>query len=324
MNIIITGGAGFVGSNLARQIQESDPDASLLIIDDFRSGSFANLASEGENGWSYRGELIARPLHELDIYDLAEDFNPDVIFHIASITDTTVTDEAKMLADNVEPFEALLGVAAQRGVKLVWASSAATYGTQANGAAAEGRPFRLTDAGRPANVYGFSKWIMENTARRTLADHPEAHIVGLRYFNVFGPGEAHKKHMASMVYQLAQQMLAGKRPRIFRDGEQARDQVYVRDVVGCTIAAADDDARSGIYNVGSGEATSFNQIIAMLNEALGTNLEPEYIDNPYPFYQSYTCADLSQTRKSLSWSPRYSAKQAIAEYASLLRQPVRA
>lgn len=319
MNIIITGGAGFVGSNLARQLQEAEPDANLLIIDDFRSGSFANLSSEGEQGWSFRGELIPRPLHELDLYELIEDYDPDVVFHEASITDTTVSDQAKMIADNVEPFEVLLDAAVRRGVKLVWASSAATYGTQANGATAERRPFRLADAGRPANVYGFSKWLMENAARRTLAANPEAHIVGLRYFNVFGPGEAHKQHMASMVYQLAQQMLAGKRPRIFRDGQQARDQVYVKDVVGCTLAGADDDARSGVYNVGTGEATSFNQIVAALNDALGTSLEPDYIDNPYSFYQDYTCADLSQTRKGLSWSPRYAAPDAIREYAAMLR-----
>ena len=102
-----------------------------------------------------------------------------------------------MITDNVEPFEALLEVAIATGCRLVWASSAATYGTGANGATAARRPFELRDAGRPANVYGFSKWLMENVHRRALRDHPDLHIVGLRYFNVFGPGEAHKDHMAA-------------------------------------------------------------------------------------------------------------------------------
>lgn len=317
--IIVTGGAGFVGANLVRQLQDEYPEARILVIDDFRVGTFANLSSEGPHGWSYRGEVVARPLSDLDVVGLVEDFEPDVIFHEASITDTTVVDQAKMIADNVEPFETLVWIAIERGVKLVWASSAATYGTRANGAAQSKRPFTLDDAGQPANVYGFSKWVMENLARSAIEDHPEAHIVGLRYFNVFGPGETHKKHMASMIYQLARQMLDGKRPRIFSDGEQARDHVYVKDVVGATIAAAGDRARAGVYNVGTGKATTFNQILAALNSALGTRLETDFFDNPYKFYQDYTCADLTQTRKGIGWTPQWDTSAAIMEYARMLK-----
>ncbi|MFA9479590.1 ADP-glyceromanno-heptose 6-epimerase [Phycisphaerales bacterium AB-hyl4] len=319
MNILITGGAGFVGSNLVRQLQSTQPDAELLVVDDFRSGSFANLADEHGQGFSYRGEVIARPLHELDLGGLVEDFQPTVIFHEASITDTTVTDQAQMIAHNVEPFGVLLSLAAEMQIKLVWASSAATYGTTANGATRARRPFHLNDAGQPANVYGFSKWLMENLARQTMGDYPGAHIVGLRYFNVFGPGESHKKHMASMIYQLAQKMLAGDRPRIFHDGEQARDHVYVKDVVECTLAGAEAGAVSGIYNVGTGTATSFNQIVASLNEALGTSYEPDYFQNPYSFYQDYTCADLSATKEGLDWEPAYTTHEAILEYADELK-----
>ncbi|NBC10497.1 MAG: ADP-glyceromanno-heptose 6-epimerase [Planctomycetes bacterium] len=323
MNIVITGGAGFVGANLTRTLQEQHPDAKLLVIDDLRVGTFANLSGEGPTGWTYRGDFIARPLHELDFEALCDAFAPDVVYHEASITDTTVTDEAKMIADNVEPFEVMLGTCIERGIRLVWASSAATYGTTANGRTAARQPFNLDDAGRPANVYGFSKWIMENLQRRALAEHPEAHVVGLRYFNVFGPGEQNKGKMASMIYQLAQQMLAGRRPRIFNPGDQARDQVYVKDVVGCTLAAAQDGAASGIYNVGTGEATSFNQIVAALNEALGTSYEPDYFENPYAFYQDYTCADLSQTKAGLNWSPNYTTHDAIVEYAQVLHEQAR-
>jgi ADP-L-glycero-D-manno-heptose 6-epimerase len=319
MNYLITGGAGFVGSNLVRTLQEQQPDAALLVVDDFRLGTFANLSVEGPGGWSYRGQVIAGALHELDLPSLIDGFAPDVVFHEASITDTTVMDEAQMIRDNVEPFDELVELCVARGIKLVWASSAATYGTAANGALAERRPFRLDDAGRPANVYGFSKWIMENLQRDTLKLHPKAHLVGLRYFNVFGPGEQNKGKMASMIYQLAQQMLAGKRPRIFDPGNQARDQIYVKDVVGCTLAGAADDATPGVYNCGTGQATSFNQIVAALNEALGTQLEPDYFDNPFDFYQDYTCADLSQTTAGLGWSPAYTTRRAIIEYAQLLR-----
>ena len=320
MNLLITGGAGFVGSNLTRTLQEQHPDADLLIVDDFRVGTFANLSGEGPTGWTYRGSVVAAPLHEIDLAQLLDDFEPEVVYHEASITDTTVTDEATMIRDNVEPFGELVSECVSRGIRLVWASSAATYGTTANGATAARRPFRLDDAGRPANVYGFSKWIMENIHRRAQAANPDAHLVGLRYFNVFGPGEQAKGHMASMIYQLARQMLAGHRPCIFTPGEQARDHIYVKDVVGCTLAAAAADATPGIYNCGTGSATSFNQIVDALNAALGTHLRPDYIDNPYAFYQDYTCADLTETTRGLGWSPAYPTRDAIIEYAKLLQQ----
>lgn len=317
MNVLVTGGGGFVGSNLVRQLQAAHPEANLLVIDDFRSGSFANLSDEHDR-FSYRGKLIARALGDIDLPAVIDHFAADVIFHEASITDTTVTDQGQMIRDNVEPFDHLLDVAVQKNIKLVWASSAATYGIAGNGATQQKRPFKLEDAGQPANVYGFSKWLMENAARQTLARHPDAHIVGLRYFNVFGPYEGHKQHMASMIYQLATRMLAGKRPRIFHDGEQARDHVHVSDVVACTLAAADDNAASGIYNVGTGQATTFNQIVDVLNEAIGTDYHPEYFDNPYRFYQDYTCADLAETKAGLNWSPKHHTQNAIYEYARWL------
>lgn len=322
-SFLVTGGAGFVGANLVAALQQRNPEATITVVDDFRKGSFANLSVESPDPatcFSFTGHVIGRPLHDLDLTQLLDEFAPDVIFHEASITDTTVDDEAKMIAQNVEPFEELLHEAVQRDIKLVWASSAATYGMQANGATHERRPFALQDAGRPANVYGFSKWIMENRHRQTLASRPEAHVVGLRYFNVFGPGEANKGKMASMVYQLAQQMMASQAPRIFEHGQQARDQVYVKDVVGATLAASADDATPGIYNVGSGQATTFNQIVEALNEALDTAYSPEYFPNPYSFYQDYTCADLTETKRGLDWSPAYEPRRAIHEYAKALAE----
>lgn len=313
--ILVTGGAGFVGSNLVRQLQEDEPQAVILVIDDLRVGDWSNLCSEESSGWSFRGQLIPRSLGDIDLFGLIEDFNPEVIFHLASITDTTITDQSQMLIDNCEPFEMLLDAAVELGVKLVWASSAATYGTHANGAVLQRRPFRLDDAGRPANVYGFSKWVMENMARQTIADSPESHIVGLRYFNVFGPGEQNKGKMSSMIYQLARQMLEGRQPRIFRPGDHARDHVHVRDVVSATLAAAGERVRSGVYNVGTGKATTFNEVVDALNEALGTSLAPDYFDNPYRFYQDYTCADLSQTRSGLRWTPKVDTRAGIIEYA---------
>jgi len=315
---LVTGGAGFIGSNLVRVLQDRDPARPPTVIDDFRTGTFANLSVEGSNAFSFAGRLIARPLHELDPPALLDELKPEVIFHQAATTDTTATEQARLIREHVEPFEALAEAAAARGIRLVWASSAAVYGTQAGGAANEPRPFRLEDAGRPANVYGFYKWLMENAHRRVQARHSRARLVGLRYFNVFGPGEGHKGRMASMVHQLAQQMLAGQPPRIFRDGEQARDQIYIDDVTAATLAAAAEDAKPGIYNIGTGQPTTFNRLVSVLKSALNAAHAPEYIENPYAFYQSYTCADLTATEPGLNWRPERTPAEAMAQYAAAL------
>ena len=322
MRCIVTGGAGFVGSRLVRRLQMQHR-AHVLVIDDFRSGTFANLSDEGQvqgEAFSFQGEVRAADLRDIDFDQLLGSWRPDVVYHEASITDTTIADQRAMIEDNVRPFIRLLHAAHWHGVPLVWASSAATYGTRANGATQQRRPFRLADAGQPANVYGFSKWLMENAHRQTMAAQADSpHLVGLRYFNVFGPGESHKAHMASMVYRLTRDMLDGKRPRIFRDGEQARDHIHVDDVVDATLAAAQPEATPGIYNVGAGRATSFNDVVSAINEALGTSLEPDYIDNPYEFYQDYTEADLSATRAGLGWEPQREPRAAMVEYARKLK-----
>src|SRR5947209_17263765 len=263
-NFVVTGGAGFIGSNLTLALQEKFPDARLTVIDDFRSGNFKNLAG-------YSGDFVAQNLATLNWHNQFGDEKFDAIFHLASITDTTNHDQLEQVHDNVESFRRLLNFARPTRTRVVYASSASTYG------AATAASHESSEVA-PANVYAFSKVIMDNVALRCARETPAWVIIGLRYFNVYGPREAHKQVAASMVYHLSQQIRRGERPRIFKHGEQQRDFVYVQDIVAGTIGAM-QAKESGIYNLGFGQARSFNDLVQILNQTLGTSFAPDYIDN---------------------------------------------
>jgi ADP-L-glycero-D-manno-heptose 6-epimerase len=302
-NVLVTGGAGFIGSNLALTLQQRFPEARIVIVDDFRSGDFRNLQG-------YRGDFVAADISRLDWPARFRDLVFDAIFHEASITDTTIHDQFLQTHDNVEGFRRLLEFAAPHHTPVVYASSAATYGIGSSRMKEDQPP-------APANVYAFSKVQLDNLARIYSRQNPSWKIVGIRYFNVYGPREAHKKAVASMIYQLYLQMKAGRRPRVFRMGEQKRDFVFVQDVVNMTINAL-SAPQSAVYNCGSGQPFSFNQIIAELNKNLKTQLEPEYFENPYSFYQPHTEADLTFARNELKYSVEYSPEAGIARYVAFL------
>jgi ADP-L-glycero-D-manno-heptose 6-epimerase len=302
-NFVITGGAGFIGSNLTLALQEKFPEARLTVIDDFRSGDFKNLAG-------YRGDFVAQNLAALDWREQFGDEKFDAIFHLASITDTTLHDQFIQVHDNVESFRRILKFAQPTKTRVIYASSASTYGPakeasmESNGAA-------------PANIYAFSKVIMDNIAMREAEAAPDWTIIGLRYFNVYGPREAHKGVPASMVYHLSKQMKAGQRPRIFKHGEQKRDFVYVKDIVEGSILAL-GAKESGIYNLGYGQARSFNDLVDVLNKSLGTNLRPDYFDNPHAHYQNFTEADLTRVRDALGYQPQFPLERGVADYMKWL------
>ncbi len=304
-NVLVTGGAGFIGSNLALEIQNRFPEASVTVVDDFRSSSFKTLLG-------FKGEVLAFDVAHKDWLEIFKDRPLDTIFHLASITDTTILDERKMIFDNVEGFRNVLGLASAKNAKVVYASSAGVYGSQ-------DAPMKEEDAGKPNNVYGFSKWVMDQLARTYEGKFK---VVGVRYFNVFGPGEWFKAAAASMIYQLARQMMAGKRPRIFKWGEQRRDFIYVKDVVAATLKAL-DTKRNTVLNIGTGQASSFNEVIEALNEGLGTRLEPDYFDNPYDFYQNFTQADMTHTRREIGFVVKYTTRAGILDYVRSYLLPLK-
>jgi ADP-L-glycero-D-manno-heptose 6-epimerase len=303
LNLLVTGGAGFVGSNLALELQDRFRSCRLTVIDDFRSGDFKNLAG-------YRGDFVAADLARLNWKEQFGDEKFDAIFHLASITDTTNHNQFEQTHDNVESFRRLLTFARLNRSRVIFASSASIYGATSE-ASAE------STTAAPANIYAFSKAIMDNLATRLAEENRDWIIIGVRYFNVYGPREAHKGVPASMIYHLSQQMRAGKRPRIFKHGEQRRDFVYVKDVVDGTIGAL-DATNSGIYNLGSGQARSFNELVFILNLVLGTNFEPDYFDNPHAHYQNFTQADLSNARSALAYAPQFPLEAGVADYMKWL------
>lgn len=326
---IVTGGAGFIGSNLVATLLARTPRPRIIVIDSFISGASSNIveACVRKGVGPFDGGVMAASSADTDWHALLTLHKPRALFHLGAITDTTVMDEPKMLEQNVGGFWSMLQATKEARVPLVYASSAATYGTPAHAARREAFP--ESAAGNPSNPYGFSKWLMEVEHRAFAAGQATApHVVGLRYFNVFGPGETRKGKMASMVYQLAKKMLAGERPRLFTDGSQARDQVYVDDIVDLTIAASGIDGQKiapGVYNAGSGVATTFNQVVDALRAALDipeSKLATEYFDMPESvraFYQEFTLADMRNTAKGLFWKPSWSAADAIADYAKHMR-----
>ncbi len=329
---IVTGGAGFVGANLVAELASRDPEADILVVDDFRTGSHANLIEAcARHEMLFEHTVLPVGVEEIAWAGMIEEVEPAAVFHLGAITDTTADDERAMLEVNSESFGPMLAACVEADVPLVYASSAATYGTP--GEAADRVAFVESSAGMPNNVYGFSKWLMECEHRRVAAacacaGRGEPWVVGLRYFNVFGPGEARKGSMASMAYQLAKRMLAGERPRLFTGGEQARDQVSVHDVVDCTLAAAgmgtNERPRSGVYNLGSGRATTFNEVAEAVRDGLGLDAEAfaiEYFEMPASvraFYQDFTLADMSAAADGLGWTPKHDPIEAIRAYAGQL------
>ena len=307
-SILITGGAGFIGSNLALELQERYPKAKILILDDFSSANFKNLKK-------FKGEVLACDVSSDELFFKVDDFQPEVIFHMASITDTTVTDQELMMRKNVDGFKNILEVAAESEAIVVYASSASVYGN-----VKKRIPLKEDREKSPENVYAFSKYIMDNIAM-DFSEKTGLKIVGVRFFNVYGPGEAHKGKFASMIYQLYLQIKNNKKPRLFKWGDQKRDFVYVKDAVDGTILAM-EALHSTVYNIGSGEARSFNEVVSLLNKYLGKDLEPDYFDCPYDFYQEFTQADMGKIKEELGFVPKYNLERGIKEYVEILEGKV--
>ena len=309
--ILITGGAGFIGSNLAFYFQENFPNSKVIVFDCFRSDEIfpnGNLKSFGhyKNLIGFKGDIICGNINNQADLALLSDYKFDYVFHQAAISDTRVYDQEIIMKTNVNSFYDLLAIAKKDGAVMVYASSAATYGNQPSP--------QTIGKESPENPYGYSKYIMDQIAIRYSKENPDLTIVGLRFFNVYGPREYYKANTSSMVIQLGHQILDGKIPRLFKGSDQIfRDFIYIDDVLQASIKAC-DPKQNGTYNVGTGISRSFQDIADILQKELGTDLGTEYFTNPYDGYQIHTQANISTSKDNLGFEPKVSLEQGIKSY----------
>jgi ADP-L-glycero-D-manno-heptose 6-epimerase len=324
---VITGAAGFIGSNLVRALN-SRGETGIIAVDNLaRADKFVNLVDCEIADYFDKEEF----LHRLTDGDFEDDIG--AILHQGACSDTMETDGRYMLANNYRYSVTLLEHCQESDIPLLYASSAAVYG-----AGPAFREERVCEA--PLNVYGYSKLLFDQYVRRMLPERT-AQIAGFRYFNVYGPREAHKGRMASVVWHFFNQYRASGKVQLFEGsggyaaGEQRRDFVSVDDVVAVNLDFLDHPERSGVFNVGTGTATTFNAVAAATINACraaeGAAALPfdalhragaiEYIAFPAGLqakYQSHTQADLGRLRGAGYRAPMLSVEEGVARCVQTL------
>jgi ADP-L-glycero-D-manno-heptose 6-epimerase len=314
--IVITGGAGFIGSNLARRLCH-DGSRDAWIVDDLADArKFRNLVGLPIAEYTDRDAFLELLNHGDAALDSVE-----AIVHQGACTSTTESDGRHVLRYNYEYTREIIDFCVVRSIPLVYASSAAVYG--ASSACRESPEFE-----RPLNVYGFSKLLIDNYVRR-LHRTRSAPVIGLRYFNVYGPGEAHKGAMSSIVLQLHDQIARTGVAALFGashgvgNGEQRRDFVHVDDVVSVVTWALEHPNVTGIYNVGTGQAWSYNEVAEAVIQAAGAG-RIAYLPFPRDLaeaYQSFTQADIARLRAA-GYEGRFRrVDEGVTQYVGWLRSP---
>ncbi|MCZ7603402.1 MAG: ADP-glyceromanno-heptose 6-epimerase [Melioribacteraceae bacterium] len=294
--IIVTGGAGFIGSVTVwklNQIARSD----IVIVDELR---------DGEKWKNLNGLSFADIYHKSDFLDMVLDnevpFKPEAIIHLGACSSTTEKDADYLLHNNFVYTVELAKYALERDIRFIYASSAATYGS---GEFGYNDNENEVEKLRPLNMYGYSKQMFDLWAKQNkVLDR----IVGLKYFNVYGPNEFHKGDMRSVVHKSFEQIRDTGKVKLFKstdakyeDGGQMRDFIYVKDAVDMTLFFLENIDANGIYNIGTGHARTWNDLVTSVFNSIGKQVNIEYIDMPQHLlgkYQNFTEAKIEKIKSA--------------------------
>ena len=309
--IVVTGAAGMIGSNIISGLNENGYD-DVVAVDDLTNGhKFLNLV----------GMKISDYIDKLDFLEsLANDRlgKIDCVFHQGACSTTTEWDGKYMMHNNYEYTKKLYHMCVEKRIRFLYASSAAVYGDGVRG-------FSVSpECENPLNVYGYSKWLFDYYLLQQAP--PSTQVVGLRYFNVYGPNEQHKGSMASVAWHLYNQHMRGEKLKLFGSwdgfaaGEQMRDFIYVKDVVAVNLWLLENPEVTGVVNCGSGQAETFNSVANAIIDYYQCG-EIEYIDFPDHLkkaYQSYTQADMGRLYELGYKKDFYSVSDGVTDYLNCL------
>ncbi len=310
--IVVTGGAGFIGSNIVKALNEQGR-TDIIVVDDLSDGhKFMNIADCDIADYLDKEDFQQRMFADQGLPQI------DTIYHEGACSSTTEWDGKFMMDNNYEYSKDVLNYALEHDIPFLYASSASVYG--------DGPTFiEERQYEKPLNVYGYSKFQFDQYVRRILP-HAKSQIVGFRYFNVYGPREQHKGDMSSVAFKLHNQILAGENVKLFGaydgygEGMQTRDFVYVDDVVSVNLWFAEHPDKSGIFNLGPAKAQPFKDVAQAVIDFHGKG-EIEYI--PFPehlkgAYQSYTQADNTRLREAGYDKPFKTVEEGVTAYLTWL------
>ena len=310
--IIVTGGAGFIGSAIVWRLNELGSD-NIIIVDELgKDEKCKNLVGLKFEDFVQKQEFIDHIRDEKILYKI------DAVIHLGANSSTTEKDADHLMTNNYKYTETLARFCLKNDVRFIYASSAATYGDGLNGF--DDDESRIETL-RPLNMYGYSKQLFDLWAKRHSAFNK---IVGIKYFNVYGPNEYHKGDMRSVVHKAFEQVRDTGKVRLFKsrkpeykDGEQMRDFVYIKDAVDMTLYFLDKKDKNGLFNVGAGKARTWNDLVTALFNAMSKPVNIEYINLPDTLadkYQYFTEANLDKLKSTGYNMPTTSLQDGVTDY----------